>query len=558
MSPLLLLTALGLGAEPAGPAVTADLVILNAKVWTGEPKQPEAEAVASLHGRIVKVGTTADVRALVGANTKVIDAGGKRVVPGFHDSHLHFLGGGQQLARVELKDCKDEAEFGKRLKAFDENTPRDRWMLGGNWDHDRTFAGKLPTSAVLDSYVPNRPVFLRRYDGHMGLANSLALKKAGITADTKDPPGGVIERLPDGKTPSGILKDNAMDLLDKLIPEPDEAEIGEAVRAAMKACAENGITSAADMAGMSAATHRKYLRVLQRLAAKGELTIRLDVHSPIAFNSSVTAVGVEANFVNPFVRIGGVKGFMDGSLGSSTAKMFAGYDSDPKTTGVYVTKPETMKAFVKSADAGGLSVAIHAIGDEANAVLLDIFGEVAKANGPRDRRFRVEHVQHLRPEDYKRFKELGVVASMQPYHVIDDGRWAEGRIGAKRCASSYAYRSLLDAGAVLAFGSDWSVAPLDVLAGIDAAVNRRTLDGKHPNGWFPEQKITVAEAVTAYTKGSAYASHQEAEKGTIAPGKFADLVILNRDILAKAEQDKLAEVKVDATVVGGRVVFERK
>ncbi len=555
MSSLLILAALLPSAEPV---VAADLVVLNAKVWTGEPKQPEAEAVAALHGKIVKVGTTDEVKQLVGVKTKVIDAGGKRVVPGFHDSHLHFLGGGQQLARVELKDCKDEAEFGQRLKAFDENTPRDRWMLGGNWDHDRTFAGKLPTSATIDSYVPNRPVFLRRYDGHMALANSLALKKAGITADTKDPSGSVIERLPDGKTPSGVLKDNAMDLLDKLIPEPDDAEIAEAVRAAMKACAENGITSAADIAGSSAATHRKYLRVLQRLAAKGELTTRLDVHSPIAFSSNVTAAGVEANFGSDFVRVGGLKGFMDGSLGSSTAKMFTGYDSDPKITGVYVTPPAQMKAFVKAADAGGLSVAVHAIGDEANAVLLDIFAEVAKANGPRDRRFRVEHAQHLRPEDFKRFKQLGVIASMQPYHVVDDGRWAEGRIGTKRCASSYAYRSLLDAGAVLAFGSDWPVAPLDVLAGIDAAVNRRPLDGKHPNGWFPEQKITVAEAVTAYTRGSAYASHQESEKGTIAVGKFADFVVLNRDIFAKAEQNKLADAKVDVTVVGDKVMFERK
>lgn len=551
----LLLAALVPGAEPP---LAADLVVLNAKVWTGEPKQPEAEAVAALHGKIIKVGTTDEVKALVGAKTKVIDAGDKRVVPGFHDSHLHFLGGGQQLARVEMKDCKDETEFGQRLKAFDENTPRDRWMLGGNWDHDRAFAGKLPTAATIDSYVPNRPVFLRRYDGHMALANSLALKKAGITADTKDPPGGVIERMPDGKTPTGILKDNAMGLLDKLIPDPDDAEIAEAVRAAMKACAENGITSATDMDGNSAITRRKYLRVLQGLAAKGDLSVRLSVHTPIALNTDVTGVGAEANFGNDFVRVGGVKGYMDGSLGSSTAKMFAGYDSDPKTTGVYVTQPAVMKNFVKAADAGGLSVAIHAIGDQANAVLLDIFGEVAKTNGPRDRRFRIEHAQHLRAEDYKRFKLNGVVASMQPYHVVDDGRWAEGRIGAKRCASSYAYRGLLDAGAVLAFGSDWPVAPLDVLAGIDAAVNRRPLDGKHPNGWFPEQKITVAEAVTAYTRGSAYASHQDAEKGTIAPGKYADLVILSRDIFVKAEQDKLTETKVDATVVGGKVVFERK
>jgi len=253
-----------------------------------------------------------------------------------------------------------------------------------------------------------------------------------------------------------------------------------------------------------------------------------------------------------------VKGFMDGSLGSSTAKMFDPYDSDAMSTGVYVTEPETMRGLIAGADAGRLNVCIHAIGDKANAVLLDLFAEVAKQNGARDRRFRIEHVQHLRPADYSRFKELGVVASMQPYHVVDDGRWAEGRIGAKRCASSYAYRSLLDSGAKLAFGSDWPVAPLDPLPGIDAAVNRRTLDGKHPNGWFPEQRITAAEAVEAYTMGSAFGGFQEKEKGSITAGKLGDFVVLSRDIFDAKERDKIADSKAMLTVVGGKVVFERK
>jgi predicted amidohydrolase YtcJ len=500
------------------------------------------------------------VKALVGPKTKVIALAGRRVVPGIYDSHLHFLGGGLQLTRVDLKDAKDEAEFGRRLREFDRKLPPGQWMLGGNWDHDRTFDGKLPTAALVDKYVPDRPVFIRRYDGHMALANTAALKLAKVTADTKEPAGGVIYRLDDGKTPSGILKDNAMGLVDRLIPEPDEKEIYRAVQAAMRACAENGITSAQDMGGGSADTRRKLFRILQGLARDRErlLTLRLDLRWPIADRGDIIAVGAEANYGSDYVRIGGVKGFMDGSLGSSTARMFEPFEGGGKNVGVFVTPPDAMGNMIRECDQAGLSVAVHAIGDEANATLLDLYANVARRNKSSDARFRIEHVQHLRPADYPRFKALGVVASMQPYHVVDDGRWAEGRIGPRRCASSYAFRSLLDHGARLAFGSDWPVAPLDVLAGIDAAVNRRTLDGKHPDGWFPEQRITVAEAVEAYTSGSAWAAFQEADRGAIRAGKFADLVVLTRDIFAPAERDRIADTKVALTIVGGKVVFERK
>jgi predicted amidohydrolase YtcJ len=543
---------------PAEPTVAADLVFVNGKVWTVDAAKPEAQAVAVWRGRILKVGTDDEVKQLVGPKTKVVDLSGRRVVPGFYDSHAHFLGGGQQLARVDLKDAKDEAEFGKRLREFDQKTPRERWLTGGNWDHDRTFAGKMPSAAIVDKYVKDRPVFIRRYDGHMALANSVALKLAGVNPDTKDVPGGVIDRLADGKTPSGILRDNAMSLVGRLIPEPDEAEILEAVLAAQKHAAEVGVTSIQDMDGSSPETRRRLFRVLQRLAREDKLTVRIDLRWPIALHRELSAAGVTADFGNEFVRIGGVKGFMDGSLGSSTAKFFEPYDSDAATTGVFVTEPDTMRALVRAADAAGLNVCIHAIGDRANADLLDIYGEVAEKNGPRDRRFRIEHVQHLRPADYPRFKQLSVVASMQPYHVIDDGRWAEGRIGAKRCASSYAYRSLIDAGAKLAFGSDWPVAPLDPIPGLDAAVNRRTLDGKHEGGWFPEQRISIAEAVEAYTLGSAFGASQEKERGSLTAGKLADFVVLSRDVLDAKERDRIAETKVNLTVVGGKVVFERK
>lgn len=552
-----LLLLLALSAVPtAGP--TADLVLINGKVWTVNPKQPEAEAVAVWRERILAVGSSAEVRALAGPSTRVIDLKGRRVVPGFYDSHVHLLGSGQRLAQVALKDAKDEAEFGRRLREFDQKLPRERWLLGGDWDHDRAFGGKLPDAALIDKYVAERPVFLRRYDGHMAVVNSRALKLAGITKSTTDPAGGVIYRKTDSKEPTGLLRDNAMDLIEALIPPPSEGEIIEAIRAVLVEARQVGVTSVVDMDGSGATTRRRLFRLYQQLARTGQLTLRIDLRWPLADWRALAALGAEANFGGDWVTIGGVKGFVDGSLGSSTAKMFEPFANEPGSTGVYVTPLDRLRESIIEADRAGLSVAIHAIGDRANAELLDLFAEAIQKNGPRDRRFRIEHAQHLRPEDFARFAKLGVIASMQPYHIIDDGRWAEGRIGAKRCASSYANRSLLDAGAKVAFGSDWSVAPLDPLLGIDAAVNRRTLDGKHPRGWFPEQKITVAEAISAYTLASAYAAFQEKDRGSLERGKLADLVVLSRDLLAESERDAIAKTTVVLTLVGGKVVYERR
>jgi predicted amidohydrolase YtcJ len=481
-------------------------------------------------------------------------------VPGFHDSHIHLLGSGQRLGEVALKDARDEAEFGKRLREFDRKLPKGRWLLGGEWDHDRTFGGKLPTAELLDKYVPDRPVFLRRYDGHMAVVNARVLKLAGITDRTPDPSGGVIYRKPDSKEPTGLLRDNAMDLVTErgLIPPPTEAEIIEAVRAALAEARQVGVTSAQDMDGSGRATRRGLFRLYQRLARRGQLTLRVELYWPLAEWENLAKVGLNQGFGDDWIRIGGLKGFVDGSLGSSTARMFAPFVNEPGSTGVFVTPLTKLHEYIRGADKAGLAVAVHAIGDRANAELLDVFAAVTRENGPRDRRFRIEHAQHLRPKDYRRFHHLSVIASMQPYHAIDDGRWAEGRIGRKRCASSYAFRSLLDAKARLAFGSDWSVAPLSPLLGIDAAVNRRTLDGKHPRGWFPEQRITVAEAIDAYTLTAAYAAFQEKNKGSLEPGKLADLVVLSRDILDGTQRDHIAQTEVLLTMVGGRVVYEKK
>jgi predicted amidohydrolase YtcJ len=538
--------------------IAADLILVNGRIWTVNKTQPEAEALAVWHGRILAVGKNPDIQALAGLNTRVVDLKGRRALPGFYDSHIHLLGSGQRLSEVALKDAADEAEFGRRLAEFDRKLPPNRWLLGGEWDHDRTFKGVLPTAELLDKYVSSgRPVFLQRYDGHMAVVNTRVLKDAGITAETRDPSGGVIYRKPGSTEPSGVLRDNAMGLVQHLIPEPSESEIIEAVKAALEEACREGVTSVQDMAGSGRGTHVKLFRLYQRLAKTGQLTCRIDLRWPIAEWKQLADLGAESGLGDDWVKIGGLKGFADGSLGSSTAKMFESFLNEPGNTGVRVTPLEKMREYVLGADQAGISVAIHAIGDQANAEMLDIFAEVSKINGPRDRRFRIEHAQHLRPADYPRFKELAVIASMQPYHAIDDGRWAEGRIGAKRCASSYAFRSLQDAGARLAFGSDWSVAPLSPILGIDAAVNRRTLDGKDPHGWYPEQRISVVEAIEAYTLNSAYAAFEEKDRGSLETGKLADLVVLSRDILAPSEKDHIADTKILMTVAGGRLVYEK-
>jgi predicted amidohydrolase YtcJ len=548
--------AAGLRAEDA-PHPAADLILLNGHLWTVNKAQPQAEAVAIWRDRILAVDSNAAIRSLIGLRTRTIDLKGRRVVPGFYDSHVHLLGSGQRLSEVALKDAPNEADFGRRLREFDRKLPRDRWLLGGEWDHDRTFGGQLPSAELIDRYVRDRPVFLRRYDGHMAVVNNHGLQLAGITAQTPDPPGGVIYRKTRSNEPTGLLRDNAMDLVTRLIPAPSDAEIAEAVRAALDEARREGVTSLQDMDGSGAATRRRLFRLYQELARSGRLTCRIDLRWPLAEWKQLVQLGVERGLGNDWVKIGGLKGFADGSLGSSTAKMFEPFINEPGSTGVFVTPLDKLREYILEADKAGLSVAVHAIGDRANAELLSIFAEVAQQNGPRDRRFRIEHAQHLRPQDFPRFKKGGIIASMQPYHAIDDGRWAEGRIGARRCASSYAIRSLLDAGARIAFGSDWSVAPLSPILGIDAAVNRRTLDGKNPHGWFPQQKISVTDALEAYTLTSAFAGFEEADRGSLQPGKLADLVVLSRDILAESERDHLAETEVLLTVVGGRVVYEK-
>lgn len=537
------------GAEST---MTADLILINGRITTVNDRQPEAVAVRD--GRIIAVGGSSEIRALAGPGTRVIDLAGRRVAPGFNDAHVHFLDGGQGLASVQLRDAGTEEEFSLRIGKFAAKLPKGRWILNGNWDHENWTPARLPTRQLIDAVTPDNPVFINRLDGHMALANSLALKLAGVTRATQDPPGGTIVRDQNGD-PAGVLKDAAMGLVYRVIPPPDEAQMIEAIRAAMRYAAENGVTSVQDMSASPA-----LLPVYQKLLRDGELTVRISGHQPLPQWEKLAAVGIRAGFGSDKLRIGALKGFADGSLGSTTALFFEPYLDDPKTSGLPSDEmfPESrMLENIAGADKAGLQVAVHAIGDRANRIILDQFAEAVRRNGERDRRFRIEHAQHLRPEEIKRFASQKVIASMQPYHAIDDGRWAENRIGPERAKGTYAFRSLLDAGAVLAFGSDWYVAPMEPLMGIYAAVTRRTLDGRRPDGWVPEQKITVAEAVRAFTLGSAYASFDEKIKGSIEPGKLADMVVLSDDIFS-IDPATINKVKVVITVFDGRVVYESR
>jgi len=536
-------------AHRDAPHLAPDLMILNATIRTLDQNHPRAGALAVLGNCIVAVGSTEEIRALAGRKTRVIEAGENLVLPGFNDSHVHFLSGGFSLSQVQLRDAKSPEELARRLRDYVQKIPKGRWILGGDWDHENWPGAPLPTKALIDAATPQHPVSVSRLDGHTLLANHLALKISGVTKSTPCPPGGEIVRDPRGE-PTGIFKDTAQDLIK--VPPPSWEEKWRAARAATEHAAKLGVTSLTDMSADGD------VGLYQFMARRGELKTRVYAVRSIVTWAVLQRAGVRAAFGDDLVRFGALKGFADGSLGSTTAKFFEPYADAPETSGLWfehMLPPGTMERRVLEADRAGLQVMIHAIGDEANAKILDLFRDVAKQNGSRDRRFKIEHAQHVRPRDLARFGRQNVIASAQPYHAADDGRWCDRRIGPARARSAYAFRSLLDTGAVLALGTDWTVAPLNPLLTIKAAVTRQTLDGKFPGGWNPQEKISVAEAVRAYTLGSAYAEFAEDKKGTLTPGKLADCVMLDRDIF-EIEPAEIAKAKVILTLMDGRVVYE--
>jgi predicted amidohydrolase YtcJ len=546
---------LALTAVPAhtqhSPCVSecADIVVHNAAVWTGVRGAGDARAIAVRGGRIVAVGSDVEVNRQIGPRTRVVDGAGKMVVPGFIDSHVHFVSGGASLASVQLRDARTREEFVRRIRDYARTLPRGAWITEGNWDHS-LWGGELPRKEWIDSVTPHNPVWINRLDGHMALANSAALRAANVTAATRDVAGGEIVRGAGGE-PTGILKDNASGLVDRVVPNLTTEQQDRALDAAMAYVAERGVTSVDHMGGWGD------LAAFRRAHAAGRLRTRISAAVPLETWAILRDTVAARGRGDEWLRIGGLKGFVDGSLGSHTAAMHRPFTDAPADSGLLVTSPENLYRWTSGADRAGLQVMVHAIGDRANTLILDLFERIARENGPRDRRFRVEHAQHIAPADVPRFGRLGVIPSMQPYHVIDDGRWAEAVIGPERSRTTYPFRTLIDTGARPAFGSDWFVAPPTPLEGIYAAVTRRTLDDRRPGGWVPEQKITVEEALRAYTADAAYAAFGEAEKGTLEPGKLADFVIIDRD-LRRVPPETLRDARVLMTVVGGTVVYERR
>jgi len=547
------IVALILLVPAAGCRERADLVVLNGVVWTGASSgAPQPGAVAVRAGRVFLVADSATAAGHVGRRTTVLDARGGLVMPGFGDGHTHFVSGGFQLAAVDLRDAATPAEFVRRLGAYARGLPPGTWILGGDWDHEQWPGATLPRRDWIDSVTRDHPVFVSRLDGHMALANSAALRAAGITRDTPTPAGGEIPRDPLTGEPQGIFKDAAMDLVWAAVPAPSPEQTDSALARAMAHAASLGVTATSHVS-----VTWDELASWRRLHDAGRLTLRAYLYLPLSRWRAVAETVRARGAGDDRLRIAGLKGMVDGSAGSRTAYFFEPFADSAGYAGLLVTPEESLRVWIGNADSAGFQLAVHAVGDRANALLFHIYDSVASAHGERDRRFRDEHAQHLRPEEIELFGRLGVVASMQPYHAIDDGRWLDKRIGRERSRTTYAFRSLFAAGAPLAFGSDWTVAPLDPLLGVYAAVTRRTLDGANPDGWVPEEKITLDQALRAYTAGNAYAVFAEKQWGTLAPRFLADLVVLDRDLFA-LPAESLATARVRYTVVGGKVVYRRE
>ncbi|MFW6124008.1 MAG: amidohydrolase [Acidobacteriota bacterium] len=531
----------------------AELILKNGQFWTADPDQPAAEALAVHKGRILEVGSWDQIQSFTGKETQLIDLEGAFVVPGFIDSHTHFLEGGLSLSSINLRNVKSREEFVTKIKDEAQKLGKGKWITDGEWDHQQFDSKQLPKKEWIDGVTPENPVCVNRKDMHMALANSLALKIAGVTKHTSNPEGGEIAKNPGTGEPTGILTDAAVDLVLKKIPEPGHEDKVKAAKKAVKFAHKKGVTSVHEMGPIS------NLEIYEELYKRRELDLRICLYPPISLIDHWPASQIKRKERKNFYKVGGLKGFVDGSLGSSTALFFEPYTDNANHQGLLVSDmfPEgKMEERIQKADKEGLQVAVHAIGDKANHIILNIFEKVMKSGQKRDRRWRIEHAQHLIPEDIVRMGELEILASVQPYHLIDDGQWAEKRIGSSRLGYSYPYRSLLENKAKLAFGSDWTVAPLDPILGIFSAVTRSTLDGKNPQGWVPKEKISVQEAVEGYTSTAAFAEFSENIKGSLKKGKFADMVVLDKNLL-KIDPFEIKDTQILLTLFDGRIVYKK-
>jgi predicted amidohydrolase YtcJ len=542
------------------------LVLTNGKVFTADARGTLSEALAVDGERIVAVGTSREIAARF-EGARAVDLKGKLVTPGFNDAHIHFLGGGLSLLRVNLVGARTLAEAKARVAARVREVGSGTWILGRGWDHT-LWGGEWPTRKDLDEVAPNNPAIFQRVDGHVSWANSLALAKAGVTRETRDPQGGEILRDTKGE-PTGILKETAGGLVTRVVPEPTREEKLEGIGRALDEARRYGITSVQD-----SVSGYETLALYRELLAADKLTVRvaewLDFGQPVEVLTRQRAE-FDALKVDPLrIRITALKGYVDGTLGSRTAAMLAPFADDPHNSGIPRRTPEELTRMIVERDAAGFQITLHAIGDRANRMALDGFKAARDGRGPfvnlrmivgqaefgHEPRHRVEHAQVVAPTDFARFRDLGVVASMQPSHAISDKRWAQDRLGEYRVLGAYSWHTMMAHGVHVPFGTDWPVEPINPYLGLYAATTRQSVEGEPAGGWWPEERITIEDAIRNYTAESAYASFEEKEKGQIVAGMLADLVVHTRDLLAIAPKDIL-QTEPEMTIFNGRVVYER-
>ncbi|MFO7733108.1 MAG: amidohydrolase [Candidatus Aminicenantes bacterium] len=553
LSVILLLLAGCSGGRPA-----ADAVIVNARVYTVDAARPWAEAVAVREGRILAVGTTKAVSRHKASETLVIDAGGRLVLPGMMDGHVHFVGGSTSLAKVDLAGTKSVAEIQERIRAFARENPEASWVQGRGWMY-AAFPGNMPHKKFLDEIVPDRPAFMSCADGHTTWVNSRALAVAGVGRDTKDPLNGTIVRDEAGE-PTGALLEEAASLVSRHIPRPTEEETLAALRRGLSEAARLGVVRAHGMGGEFEA-----LDLLDRLKRQGELTIRLSVSMWVdppgpADEDWKAYENARAKFDDDWLSLGGIKLMLDGVIDSGTGAMLDPYENQRGNRGQLFWEPEAFKKAVAAFNAKGLQVSTHAIGDAAVRLTLDAYEEAALAAGNPDVRNKIEHAEDIAEADIPRFGRLGVIASFQPLHANPEPTWMGtwiANVGPEREQRAFPWKAVLDGGGRLTFGSDWPVVTLSPWPGLQVAVTRKDLDGYPEGGWVPRHKVTLEEAVYAYTMGGAYAMHREKDEGSIEAGKLADLIMIDRNIFEIAPRE-ISGTEVLLTMVGGRVVHDAR
>ncbi|HXX17610.1 MAG TPA: amidohydrolase [Candidatus Eremiobacteraceae bacterium] len=541
-----------LTAQSKRPILNPTIYYLHGHIYTNDPKHPWADAMAVRDEKILCVGSISQIMLECGGaeSEDVIQLKGSFVMPGFNDAHVHIGGAARDKLALVLNDATSVDDILKLVKDAAAKHPPGDWIVGSGWDQSRYPNQNFPTRLELDQAAPNNPVYLDHVSGHIAVANSLALKHAEITSETPNPPGGEIGRFADGE-PNGLLKENATEMVEQRIPDPSGEERKKGITLVFEELARNGVTSVQD--------NSKWEDFLAYTELKQEKKLTVRITEWLSFLDSTDDLQnkrAQGGSTDPWLRTGALKGFIDGALGTHTAALLAPYSDDSSTSGMLLLDPEKLKALAIERDRLGFQIAFHAIGDKANRVALDTFESVLRLNPTRDRRDRIEHAQVVAPEDFPRFGKLQVIASMQPCHETNDMRWAEQRLGPERSKGAYAWKSLQDAGARLAFGTDYDVEPVNPLRGLYACVTREAIDGGPPGGWIPDQKLPLADCISAYTTGSAYAEFMDGKKGELKVGELADFIVLSQD-LTKITPQEILKTQVLRTVVGGKTVFPK-